>query len=187
MENQIIGILNSIQEDIKALKCDTETLKGDTETLKGDTVALKGEIEALKCDTEALKEDSKSTKEDIKALKEDSKSTKEDIKALREDLTAIKIDMSKMDKKIDKNTIILEELRTKLETSAEVQKAHMEQNEREFDDMSKIINSRSSLIETAVQRTSKDVGKIKENVNVLAEMTGKHEVEIKVLQRTPVY
>jgi hypothetical protein len=38
--------------------------------------------------------------------------------------------LKKMDSKIDKNTLLLEDLTTRFNTMAEAQKSHMEQNER---------------------------------------------------------
>ena len=45
------------------------------------------------------------------------------------------------------------------------------------------------LIETVVKSVSKDtkeIKEIKESIDVLEEMTGKHEIKIKVLERRPV-
>ena len=83
--------------------------------------------------------------------------------------------MKKMDTKIDRNTIILEDLRTKLETAAEVQQAHMEQNERQSVETMKTINDKSSLVGTAVQRTSEDLRGIKENLSLIHICYGKRK------------
>ena len=88
-----------------------------------------------------------------------------------------------MDSKIDKNTILLEKMQTKLETVAEVQQAHKEQNERHSNATIKTVTDRSFIVEAAVKRTSRDVKEIKEHTRVLCEITGKHEVDIKVLQK----
>lgn len=113
---------------------------------------------------------------DIKSMQGDIKSTQDDVRAMQKDIKTI-------DTKVDKNTIILENLQTKLEISAEVQNTHMDQNDRQAGEIMKNLDDRSSLIETAVIRTSMDVKEIKYSVFVLTEMTGKHDVEIKVLQK----
>lgn len=131
----------------------------------------------------SMQQNISSMQQDISSMQQELRATREDVKLLQQDTTIIKTDMKKMDTKIDRNTIILEDLRTKLETAAEVQQAHMEQNERQSVETMKTINDKSSLVGTAVQRTSEDLRGIKENIDVLAEITGKHEVEIKVLKR----
>ena len=88
--------------------------------------------------------------------------------------------------KVDKNTIMLEDLTKKVQLIAEVQTSHKEQNERQTENVMESIGNRSGLIETAVTNVSKDTKEIKDSIEVLKEMTGKHEVDINILKRRPV-
>lgn len=94
--------------------------------------------------------------------------------------------LKRMESKIDKNAITLENLTKKVETIAETQTSHGEQNERQFNKVINIMNEKTNLLEGALTNVSKDTSEIKESIEVLKEMTGKHEVEINILKRRPV-
>ncbi|MGV8983079.1 hypothetical protein [Clostridium sp.] len=66
-----------------------------------------------------------------------------------------------MDNRLDKNTMLLEDLTSKVETMAEVQKLHMEQNEKAHNDIMKNFSEKIEVIELAIKDTSKDVKEIK--------------------------
>jgi hypothetical protein len=87
---------------------------------------------------------------------------------------------------VKKNSIKLEEVEKKVSIIAEIQVAHKQQNEMSFRNTDSLIDEKVDLIETATKSISKDVKDIKVNVEVLKEVTGKHEMDIKVLQRRPV-
>ena len=55
-----------------------------------------------------------------------------------------------------------------------------------FEKTGNTIIAKVSLIETVVTNTSKDVNEVKESIEVLKDMTGRHEVEINILKRRPV-
>jgi len=48
------------------------------------------------------------------------------------------------------------------------------------------VDEKIDLIETAIKSVTKDTKEIKESIEVLEEMTGKHEVKIRILERRPV-
>ncbi|WP_234122377.1 hypothetical protein [Clostridium hydrogenum] len=52
--------------------------------------------------------------------------------------------------------------------------------------MDVFINAKSDLIETAVKNIANDTKEIKESIEVLKDMTGRHEVDINILKRRPV-
>ena len=74
-----------------------------------------------------------------------------------------------LESRLDKNTILLENLTNKVETIAEVQKSHMEQNEKAHDDIVKGLNQRIDVMELAIKDTSSDVKEIHENLEPLCE------------------
>jgi len=49
-----------------------------------------------------------------------------------------------------------------------------------------VIIEKIDISETAIENVSSDVKQVKEIVEVLEEVTGKHEIKIKVLERRPV-
>ena len=172
MENQTMVVLKSMQQEFSSMQQNISSIQQNISSMQQEFSSMQQNISSMQ--------------QEFSLMQQELRATREDVKLLQQDTTIIKTDMKKMDIKIDKNTIILEDLRAKLETAAEVQQAHMEQNERQSTVTMRTINDRSSLVETAVQKTSEDIGEIKDNIDVLTEMTGKHEVEIKVLQRRSV-
>lgn len=60
-----------------------------------------------------------------------------------------------LNNKIDKNTLLLEDLTTKVKTIAEVQKSHMEQNEKAHNEISK------PLVEMVTIRNTCDAAYLK--------------------------
>jgi hypothetical protein len=81
---------------------------------------------------------------------------------------------------------MMESLTKKVETIAETQTSHGEQNERQFDKVIDAVDEKAKLLEGALTNVSRDTAAIKESIEVLKEMTGKHEVEINILKRRPV-
>ncbi|WP_156456297.1 hypothetical protein [Abyssisolibacter fermentans] len=49
-----------------------------------------------------------------------------------------------------------------------------------------LIKNKTDVIETAVKNISKDAKEIKESVEVLKNITGRHEVDINILKRRTV-
>ena len=100
---------------------------------------------------------------------------------------------TKLEMEVRKNSLKLETIEKKIDIIAEVQTAHKEENAKEFEGNNKLINEKTDLIETALTNTSKDIRKVEENIrnideniDVLKDMTGRHEVDINVLKRRPV-
>ena len=73
-----------------------------------------------------------------------------------------------------------------IKTLLEGQEAHNEQNNRLFTNTDALVDEKIDLIETAIKSVTKDTKEIKESIEVLEEMTGKHEVKIRILERRPV-
>ena len=115
---------------------------------------------------------------------------KDDLKAIAELLDS---KLNPMKKQLNKNTLTLEEVKSDIKTIAEVQKSHMKQNEKAHDEIVKPLNEKLNVIELAVKDTSKnvkditeDLKNIDENIDVMKEILGRHEVDIAVLKRRPV-
>jgi hypothetical protein len=62
-----------------------------------------------------------------------------------------------------------------------VQTAHKEQTIGGFDKLDKSILEKINLVEAALKNISKDTKEVKESIEVLKDMTGRHEVDINIL------
>ena len=87
-----------------------------------------------------------------------------------------------LDTKSDKNTMLLENLTSKVETMAEVQKSHMEQNEKANNDIVKTIGEKIEVIELAIKDTSNDVKEIKNGLNNVEIITSSNWNDIAKLK-----
>lgn len=112
----------------------------------------------------------------LKALKE----------LLKDELKPLSDRLDRVEGKIDKNTLILEEVRGNIQSLAELHVAHREQNERAYDKIDIVIQEKSDLIETALTNTTKELNGIKDSIEVLTEAVGKHEMDIRILKKRPV-
>ena len=134
----------------------------------------------------AIKMELSGVKEDTSGLKTEFSGVKEDISGLKIELSGVKEDIAEVKNEVRKNTISIETINKKIDVIAEVQSAHKEQNDREFTNIHNLIDAKTNLIETALTGASKDIREVKESIEVLKEMTGKHEVDINILKRRPV-
>lgn len=91
-----------------------------------------------------------------------------------------------LETEVRKNSIKLETIEKKIDIIAEVQTSHKEQNTMESKETNKLLTEKTDIIGTALTSTSKDVKEVKESIDVLKEMTGKHEVDINILKRRVV-
>lgn len=105
---------------------------------------------------------------------------------LETEINGIKNEINDVKDEVKKNSIKLETIEKNINIIAEVQISHKEQNEKSFNNMDSAIEEKASLIETSVKNISKDVKEVKESIEVLKDMTGRHEVDINILKRRPV-
>lgn len=108
-----------------------------------------------------------------------------DINGMKNDIKTINSKIEVMDSKIDKNTLMLENLTKKVEVVAEVQKSHMEQNEKLHKETNKLLSDKIDIIELAVKDTSKDVKEIKDinqKVNNLEKVVIQNTYDIACLK-----
>ena len=93
---------------------------------------------------------------------------------------------SKLESEVKRNSIKLESIEKDIKIIVEVHTSHKDQNEISFKNTNSIIEENTGLIETAVKSVSKDVKEVKESIEVLKNMTGRHEVDINILKRRTV-
>jgi len=87
---------------------------------------------------------------------------------------------------IKKNSIELETIGKNINIVVEVQTAHKEQHDFSFKNTDELIDEKTDLIETAVKSISKDVNGVKEGVDVMKDVIGRHQIDIEILKRRPV-
>ena len=85
-----------------------------------------------------------------------------------------------------KHSVKFETIEENIKIIAELQSGHKEQNEISIKNTNSLIEEKTDLLSTAVKSVSKDVKDVKESIEVLKDMTGRHEVDINILKRRPV-
>jgi len=65
----------------------------------------------------------------------------------------------------------------------DVQKNHMEQNERQYDNIIKVIDDKASLLESVIKQSSVEINELHEENKSIHEIIGRHESAIKTLKR----
>lgn len=105
---------------------------------------------------------------------------------LTEGQTEIKSSLHTVDSRLNKIELVQEEIKTKVITLGELHQAHGEQQERLFKVSDNVILEKMDISETAIKNISSDVKQVKEIVEVLEEVIGKHEIKIKILECRPV-
>lgn len=123
---------------------------------------------------------------DVNGLKTEVGGLKSDVSDLKGEVSGLNMRVSGLETEVKKNSIELEDANRKMDVIAEVQKAHKEQDEMAFRNTDTTIEEESDLLGTALKSVSKDVKEVKENIDVLKDMTGRHEVDINILKRRPV-
>ena len=108
-----------------------------------------------------------SFKTDIKDIKQDLTSVKQHLTALDGKVDTLNGKVDTLDGKVDKNTLLIEDLTSKVVTIAEVQKSHMDHNERAHNDIVERINEKISVLELSTKNTSKDVKEMKNGLKIL--------------------
>ncbi|HEY5535241.1 MAG TPA: hypothetical protein VIL99_09945 [Ignavibacteria bacterium] len=105
---------------------------------------------------------------------------------VQNDITGIKTEIIEMKTEIKKNSIELETIGKNINIIVEVQTAHKEQHDFSFKNTDALIDEKTDLIETAVKSISKDVNEVKEGVDVMKDVIGRHQIDIEILKRRPV-
>ena len=101
-------------------------------------------------------------------------------------LKEVKEELKEVKQRLGKVEIIQETMQKDIKILLEGQESHNEQNNRSFKNIDTLAAENIELVHGALKNISKDTKEIKESIEVLEEMTGKHEVKIRILERRPV-
>ena len=105
-----------------------------------------------------------------------------EVKGIRQDLNGVREDVKALKQDVRKNTMQLESMNSKLETMAEVQKSHMDQNEKAHNDIISNLGDKIDVVELSVKYTSKDVIEIKNGLTNVEIITSSNWNEIAKLK-----
>ncbi|MBP2032582.1 hypothetical protein J2Z42_001254 [Clostridium algifaecis] len=83
---------------------------------------------------------------------------------------------------VKKNSVKLESIEKKIDIIAEVQKSHMEQNEKAHNEIIKPLSEKVSVIELAVKDTSKDMKELKEKFDKVEKVTIQNTYDVAYLK-----
>ena len=84
-----------------------------------------------------------------------------------EKLDSLDNKVTSLDRKVTKNSIEIESIKSDIKIIAEVQKAHMDQNERDHEKITTLINNEIGLHSIILKNISSDVRGIEENQKAL--------------------
>ena len=93
---------------------------------------------------------------------------------------------NRVETELKKNSIKLESIESKIDVIAEVQTAHKEQNVRAFKNSDSLTEEKVDLLGTSIKSISKDVKEVKESIDVMKDVLGRHQIDIEILKRRPV-
>ena len=93
---------------------------------------------------------------------------------------------NRLESEVKKNSIKLESIETKIEVIVEIQTAHKKQNEIAFKKSNSLTEEKVDLLGTSIKSVSKDVKEVKEGIDVMKDILGRHQIDIEILKRRPV-
>lgn len=147
---------------------------------------MRNEISGLKNEILGLKEEMAHVKGEISSLKGEMTNVQNEIIGLKDEMANVKCEVSDLKIEVGKNSINIEKLGKKIDVIAEVQTSHKEQSQKQFEELTEEIHERFDVLETATKNISKDLRDVQDEVKALAEISGRHEMDIMVLKRRPV-
>jgi archaellum component FlaC len=95
-------------------------------------------------------------------------------------------DVAEIKTEVKKNSMELETIGKNINIVVEVQTAHKEQHDFSFKNTDALIDEKTDLLGVAVKSVSKDVKEVKESVDVMKDVIGRHQIDIEILKRRPV-
>lgn len=167
MEN-VEKLLNQILESQLLMQESQRSMQQDIHELRDGQTRMTEDISGMK-------EDISGIKSDIEDLRQGQKSMREEMSDMKSDICSLKTETKTLNEKVDKNTLILEQLNKKLEIIAEVQTAHKEQDNRGFEKIAQEHGNTNTLITNSLKSVSDDVVVVKNDIKELKDKFDKVE------------
>jgi archaellum component FlaC len=108
------------------------------------------------------------------------------VNGLDDKVTGLDNKVTGLETEVKKNSIELETIGKNINIIAELQTSHKEQREVSFKNTDALIEGKTDLLGTALKSVSKDVKEVKESVDVMKDIIGRHQIDIEILKRRPV-
>ena len=102
-------------------------------------------------------------------MKSDIHDIKSDVGTLKSDVNTLKSDVATLNKKVDKNTLVLEVVQDNMKTIAEVHSSFSLQLDKARSKDGKSIDEKFDLIELAVTNAHSSIHKVSDKIDTLAK------------------
>ncbi|KOA21551.1 chromosome partition protein Smc [Clostridium homopropionicum DSM 5847] len=139
-------------------------------------------LKSIQGDVKSMQGDIKTMQGDIRSMQGDINSMQGDIKSMKADITEANHRIGSLEKKTDKNTLLLEDLNKKVQIVGEVQFSLTEQLDRAKDKDGRSLSDRFNVIELAVTDTSPRVKDMQKDLTRVIRATGENWAEIAELK-----
>ena len=110
------------------------------------------------------------------------KSMQNDIRGINDKVTNLSEGQDNLKGEVQKNSIKLESIEKKIDTIAEVQKNHMDQNEKAHKGIIKPLDEKVDVIGLAVKNTSKDMKELKDKFDKVEKVTIQNTYDVAYLK-----
>jgi chlorite dismutase len=107
---------------------------------------------------------------------------KEMLMKILEGQEELKVRFNGLENETKKNTMILEEVQTDIKTIAEVQKNHINQNEKQHEEILKIVNEKNDIVCLATKELAKDLSEIKSKFDKVERVTKENTYDLAYLK-----
>lgn len=124
----------------------------------------------------------KSMQTDMKSIHREIRSMQGEMQSMHGEIEPMQNEMQSMNSKIDKNTLLLEEMKSKIETVAEVQENHRIMNAKQHNEIKDQMNEKFSIVELAINDTSKSVNEFKEKFDKVEKVTMQNTYDLTYLK-----
>jgi hypothetical protein len=105
---------------------------------------------------------------------------------LLEGQSRLEVKVNGLETEVKKNSIELENIGKNINIIVELQTSQKEQSEVSFENTDALIEEKTDFLGTALKSVSKDVKEVKESVDVMKDIIGRHQIDIEILKRRPV-
>ncbi|ABB14918.1 hypothetical protein [Carboxydothermus hydrogenoformans] len=144
---------------------------------------IANDVQGLRQEMQGMKQEIKDLQQEMQGMKQEIQDVRQEMQGMKQEIQDIRQEMQGMKQDISKNATLIEEVNRKLQLLAEIQQAHREQTERQIAELREELNKRMDVIESVVRDIAQEVKQNQKNIFALAEITGTHEMEIKVIKK----
>lgn len=175
MDEKILDILKQLVEGQARLESETRKNNEKLEMLGNETRKNTERLEVLESET-------RKNTEKLEVLGNETRNNAEKLEVLGNETKKNTEKLETLGNEVRKNTIKLETIETKLNTMAEIQKSHIEQNEKQHVEILSPIKESVNLIELAVKDTSKSMQELNDKFDKVEKVTIQNTYDVAYLK-----